>query len=113
MGSGRQYVSWISLDDALGTIEHCMMTPELEGPVNISAPDPVTNRELTRALGKTLRRPTLLKVPGMALKAALGEMADESLLGSTRAVPGKLLDSGYEFRHPDIETALRHVLGRG
>ena len=113
VGSGRQYVSWISLDDALGAIEHCMMTPELEGPVNIAAPEPVTNRELTRALGKTLRRPTLLKVPGMALKAALGEMADESLLGSTRAVPGKLLDSGYEFRHPDIETALRYVLGKG
>ena len=113
VGAGRQYVSWISLDDVLGAIEHCMMTPSLEGPVNITAPEPVTNGELTRALGETLRRPTLFRVPGVALKAALGEMADESLLGSTRAVPRKLLDSGYGFRHPDIETALRHVLGKG
>ncbi len=113
VGSGRQYVSWVSLDDTLGAVEHCMMTHELEGPVNITAPEPATNGELTRALGKTLGRPTLLKVPGTALKAALGKMADESLLGSTRAVPRKLLDSGYAFRHPDIETALKHVLGRG
>lgn len=113
VGNGRQYVSWISLDDTLGAFEHCMMTQALQGPVNITAPEPVTNEELTRALGKTLRRPTLFKVPGLALKAALGEMADESLLGSTRAVPSKLLGSGYEFRHPDIRTALRHVLGKG
>ena len=112
-GSGRQYVSWISLDDTLGAIEHCMMTQALQGPINVTAPEPVTNGELTHALGKVLVRPTLLKVPGVALKAALGEMADESLLGSTRAVPGKLLDSGYAFRHPDIQTALRHVLGGG
>ena len=113
VGSGRQYVSWISLDDTLGAIEHCMMTQSLEGPVNITAPEPATNGELSRALGKTLRRPTLLKVPGLALRVALGEMADESLLGSTRAVPRKLLDSGHDFRHPDIEAALRHVLGKG
>ena len=113
VGSGRQYVSWISLDDTLGAIEHCMLTQGLQGPVNITAPEPVTNGELTRTLGKVLRRPTLLKIPGVALRTALGEMADESLLGSTRAVPGKLLDSGYAFRHPDIDTALRHVLGRG
>ena len=112
-GSGRQHVSWISLDDTLGAIEHCMMTRGLQGPVNITAPEPVTNGELTRTLGRVLSRPTLLKVPGVALRAALGEMADESLLGSTRAVPGKLLDSGYAFRHPDIDTALSHVLGRG
>ncbi len=112
VGNGRQYVSWISLDDTLGAIEHCMMTQALDGPVNITAPDPVTNGELTRALGKTLRRPTLFKISGTALRAALGEMADESLLGSTRAVPKRLMDSGYVFRHPDIETALDHVLGK-
>ena len=112
VGNGRQYVSWISLDDTLGAMEHCMMTDSMDGPVNLTSPGPVTNGELTRTLGKVLSRPTFLKAPGVLLRAALGEMADESLLASTRAVPGKLLETGYTFRHSNIEGALRHGLGR-
>ena len=112
LGSGRQYISWISLDDVLGAIEHSMMTESLQGPVNLVAPNPVSNREFTATLGRIIRRPTLLKQPSVVLRAAFGEMANESLLSSTRAEPTKLLHALYDFRHPDLETSLRHVLGR-
>ena len=78
--------------------------------VKIVSPEPVTNREFTKTLGRVLGRPTLVPVPALALKAALGEMADATLLASTRVRPGKLLETGYEFRHPQLENALRHLL---
>jgi len=112
IGSGRQYWSWISLDDALGAIHHALMTDALAGPVNAVGPEPATNAEFTAALGQVLRRPTLAPVPAWASRVALGEMADELLLASARVTPAKLLQTGYEFRHANLSSALRHVLGR-
>jgi len=111
VGNGKQYVSWVSLDDAISAVFHVLMNGELEGPVNICAPSPVTNRELTRALGRALRRPTIAPLPAPAARLAFGRMADETLLASTRAEPRRLLDSGYRFRHPRLDGALRHLLG--
>lgn len=112
VGNGTQWMSWISIDDAVGAILHALATETLGGPVNATAPEPVTNQDFARALGRVLRRPTPFRVPAAALRLALGEMADSTLLTSTRAVPSKLLASGYRFQHPDLETALRHVLGK-
>lgn len=112
LGSGRQHVSWIALDDVVAALKHVMRTPSLEGPVNVTAPHPVDNRELTRTLERVLARPARVPVPAFALRLAFGEMADALLLSSTRAVPARLLDSGYAFRFPSLEGALRHLLGR-
>jgi len=112
IGSGRQYVSWIALDDALGAIHHALVTDTLAGPVNAVAPRAVTNEELTRTLGRVLRRPTIAPLPAFAARLAFGEMADPLLLASTRVAPERLLASGYRFRHPELEGALRHLLGR-
>lgn len=112
LGSGRQYWSWISLDDAVGALRHALRTDSLTGPVNAVAPNPVTNREFTRTLGRVLTRPTWIPVPGALIRLALGEMADELLLSSARVVPRRLLETGYVFRHDDLEDALRHMLGR-
>jgi hypothetical protein len=111
IGSGSQYMSWITLEDLVGSIQHMILTPELSGPVNAVSPQPVANLEFTRALGRVLRRPTLLPAPAFALRIVLGEMADELLLSSTRVVPERLLAAGYAFHHPDLEPALRSVLG--
>ena len=105
-------MSWISLDDAIASLLHAIMRPDLRGPVNITSPSPVTNRELTGVLAKVVRRPALARVPSIAAKVAFGEMAEAMLLASTRVMPESLEDDGFEFRHPDLETALRHVLGR-
>ncbi len=112
LGSGRQYVSWITLPEVTAAVAHVLATGTLKGPVNLVAPRPVTNRELTAVLGRLLRRPTFLPAPGFALRAMLGQMADELLLASTRVVPRRLLDTGYQFRDPELEEALRHLLGR-
>ncbi|MBW3542612.1 MAG: TIGR01777 family oxidoreductase [Planctomycetes bacterium] len=112
IGSGRQYWSWVAIDDVVGAIHHALMMDSLDGPINVTAPQPVTNREFTKTLGRVLHRPTLLPLPGFAARLALGEMADELLLASARVVPQKLQDSGYEFRYTDLEAALRHALGR-
>ena len=112
IGSGRQYWSWISLDDAAGAIYHALMTDSVHGPVNTVAPDSVTNVEFTKTLGRVLSRPSITRVPALTARIALGEMADELLLASARVRPKRLLDSGYEFRHDFLEDALRHVLGR-
>ena len=112
VGNGRQYMSWISIDDAIGSIHHALMTDSLEGPVNAVAPGAVTNREFTKTLGRVLRRPTIFPMPAFAAKIAFGEMANDLLLSSTRVVPTRLTESDYAFRHPDLEQALRHVLGR-
>jgi len=112
MGGGRQYMSWVSLDDAVGIIGHVVMQDTLSGPINAVAPNPVTNREFTKILGKALQRPTILPVPGFALRVAFGEMADALLLSSVRAIPGKLLEAHFPFAHVELEPTLRHMLGR-
>jgi uncharacterized protein (TIGR01777 family) len=112
LGNGRQYVSWITLDDAVGAIYHALATEALQGPVNAVAPQPVTNREFTRTLGRVLWRPTFFPMPGFMARVLFGEMANELLLASTRVEPQKLLAAGYSFRHPDLEGGLRHLLGK-
>jgi uncharacterized protein (TIGR01777 family) len=113
LGSGKQWVSWISIDDAIGAIHHALFTDELAGPVNTVAPEPVTSRTLAATLGRVLKRPALLPAPALALKLLFGEMADTALLSSQRLSATRLVGSGYPFRHPTLEIALRHVLGRG
>lgn len=114
MGTGKQYVSWISLDDLAGIVLHALVCADLRGPVNAVAPAPVTNREFTGALGKALSRPTPLPVPAFALRLAVGrEMADALLLASARVVPRRLEETGYRFRFPEIGEALRHLLATG
>ncbi len=112
VGSGKQFWSWISIDDLLGIVHHALMTEGLCGPVNAVAPHPVTNAEFTKTLGHVLHRPTLLPLPRFAARIALGQMADDLLLSSSRVVPQKLSDANYDFRHPTLERALSHLLGR-
>ena len=111
IGGGRQWMSWVALDDAVGVIHHALFTDELQGPVNAVAPQPVTNSEYTRILGRILRRPTVLPMPSFAARLAFGELANELLLASQRAVPRRLQETGYVFARPDLEGALRHQLG--
>jgi uncharacterized protein len=106
VAGGDQYVPWIHLDDAVGAILFCLDTPALSGPVNLTAPEPATNRELSRALGRVLHRPAVMPVPALALRVLYGEMAQVVTTGR-RAVPGRLLELGYGFRRPDLEDALR------
>jgi uncharacterized protein (TIGR01777 family) len=110
IGSGRQIMSWISLPDMLNAILHLLNTPTLTGPVNMTTPNPVTNRQFTKTLGKILHRPTICKVPAFAVKLAFGQMAVETILASQNAVPAKLLASGFEYRYPKLEEALRALL---
>ncbi len=110
LGSGEQYISWVTLDDAVGAIEHALSDKSLSGPVNAVAPRPVTNKEFTKALGSALSRPTFFSVPAFAARLAFGEMADATLLSSQRAEPARLTESGFVFKYPEIEGALRHVL---
>jgi hypothetical protein len=112
LGDGRQFVSWVAIDDVLGAIQHVLATGSVRGPVNVVSPRPVTNRELTKTLGRVLGRPTILPMPAFAARAVFGEMADALLLASQRVEPKHLVASGYRFRHPDLEGALRHLLGK-
>lgn len=112
LGSGDQYMSWIAIDDVVGIARHALTDDALSGPVNAVAPRAATNREFTRALGTVLRRPTILPAPAFALRIALGEMADALLLASTRVEPAALRNTAFEFQHPELDGALRHVLGR-
>jgi uncharacterized protein len=113
LGHGRQWTSWISLADETRAIVHLLDDARLSGAVNATAPQPVTNRDLTRALGRALHRPTALSVPRFALRAALGRgLADEVALASQRVLPARLTDAGFTFRHPEIDGALTELLGR-
>lgn len=107
LGSGQQWWSTISLRDEVAALAYLLT--ELEGPVNLTAPIPATNAEVTEAMGRLLRRPTVLAVPARAIELALGEMSSE-VLGSTRVVPTRLLEAGFEFRDPTIDDALRYAL---
>ncbi len=110
-GAGRQYVSWVSMDDMLGALYHIMFTPELSGPVNVASPKAVTNAQLVKTLGRVLGRPAFLRIPGPALKLALGEASGE-LLGGVKALPSRLEATGFRFVLPALEDALRVELGR-
>jgi uncharacterized protein len=112
LGSGRHWMSWISLDDAVGAVHHALFTSELSGPVNTAAPEPVTNRRFAETLGRVLHRPAMVPAPAPALRLLFGEMADKGLLASQRLSSERLVNSGYSFRHPHLESALRHELGR-
>jgi uncharacterized protein len=112
-GDGRQWMSWIALDDAIGALAHCAAHPELAGPVNLVAPEPVDNRTFAETLGRVLRRPTAMPLPRAAARAMLGaDRAEALLFSSARVSAEKLEASGYVFRHLELETALRHLLGR-
>jgi uncharacterized protein (TIGR01777 family) len=110
IGNGRQYMSWIALDDVVTAVCHVLDNETLEGPVNVVAPNSLTNGEFARALGLALKRPSLLPLPGWAARLALGEMAEDLLLASTRVEPQKLLDSGCRFEFPELAGALDHLL---
>lgn len=112
IGSGAQYYSWIAIDDAVGVILYALEDESLAGPVNTVSPQPLRNSEFTSILGRVLSRPTVFPVPAFAARLAFGEMADELLLASARVEPAKLKASGFEFKHPTLEGALRHVLGK-
>jgi uncharacterized protein (TIGR01777 family) len=112
VAGGRQYVPWIHSEDVVGGLLFCLDTPAASGPVNLSAPEPVTNAELSKALGRVLGRPAFAPVPALAVKALYGEMSSIVTTGA-RAVPRRLLELGYEFRQPELEPALRAATGRG
>ncbi|HLQ44838.1 MAG TPA: DUF1731 domain-containing protein, partial [Planctomycetaceae bacterium] len=112
VGSGRQYWSWIALDDVVGAIHHALTSESLSGPVNAVSPESATNQAFTKTLGKVLQRPTIFPMPAIVAKLLLGEMAEELLLASTHVVPRRLQESGYQFRCPTLEGALRHLLGK-
>jgi len=112
IGSGRQYFSWIALDDLVSSIIFALETESLVGPVNAVAPDAVTNREFTKTLGRVLGRPTIFPMPAFAARLAFGEMADEMLLGGVRVAPHELTQAGFAFAYPGLEAALRHLLGK-
>jgi uncharacterized protein (TIGR01777 family) len=112
LGSGRQWTSWIALPDVTRAIEFALETVSLAGPVNIVAPNPVTNLEFTRSLGHALHRPTLFRGPRFALRLAFGEMAEATILGSERVVPARLSALGFQFEYPELEPCLRALLNR-
>ncbi|MPY80709.1 MAG: TIGR01777 family protein [Actinophytocola sp.] len=109
LGEGKQHMPWLSLPDAVAAIQFLVEHAEISGPVNMCAPNPVTNRDFTKALGRTLGRPAPWFAPKTALRLVLGDAADEMLLAGQHALPGKLTDAGFEFRHPTLETALAAV----
>lgn len=112
IGSGKQYMSWIDCDDLLGVILHAIRCEQLEGPVNAVAPEPVTQREFAKTLGKVLRRPAFLPLPGGVISKVFGQMGREVLLAGQRVRPTRLLETGFRFDFPTLEQCLRHELGR-
>jgi uncharacterized protein len=112
LGSGKQYMSWIDLDDHVALIHHALYSDSLSGPVNATAPHPVTNATFTAALGRALGRPTVIPVPALAIKAAFGQLGTEALLWGQRVVPRKAVESGFRFFYEGVEESLRFQLGR-
>ena len=105
-GSGEQYMSCVSIDDAVTMIQYVMTNDSLQGPVNFVTPNALNNRKFTKSLGQVLSRPTIFPLPAFAARIALGEMANELLLSSNRVYPSKLMESGYKFLHPELNQAL-------
>ena len=112
IGSGRQWFSWIHIDDLVAAVLHMMEHSDLSGPVNMVSPNPVTNAEFTKALTRILRRPAFFAVPAFAARVAFGEFAEEGLLSSARVLPRKLVESGFRFQHPELHRALEDLLNR-
>jgi len=112
IGNGRQYWSWIALDDVVAAIEFALTNEKLTGPVNVVAPNPVTNRQFTKTLGRVLDTPAIFPMPAFAARLAFGEMADALLLASQRVEPAKLKAAGFQWRFPELEAALRHAPGK-
>jgi hypothetical protein len=112
LGSGGQWISWVALSDVIRAIEFALETSSLAKAVNVVAPNPVTNLEFTRSLGQALHRPTLLRVPAFALRMALGEMAEATILQSERVLPARLSASGFKFEYPELDGALCDMLSR-
>jgi uncharacterized protein (TIGR01777 family) len=110
IGDGRQWWSWIDIDDVVGAIYHVMKTDLLSGPINVVAPGPRRNSDFTKTLARVLHRPALFPVPAFAARAAFGEMANELLLASQRVEPTKLVGSGYPFQYSELEPSLRKLL---
>jgi uncharacterized protein (TIGR01777 family) len=111
VGSGKQYISWIALDDAVSAIKLALKDESIRGPLNVVSPNPVTNEEFTKTLGHVLNRPTALAMPAFAARLAFGEMADEMLLTSQKVLPKRLKDAGFEFQYPELEQAFRKYVG--
>jgi uncharacterized protein (TIGR01777 family) len=110
LGSGSQWMSWVSIEDVVETLHHLLLNDGLDGPVNITAPEPLTNAEFSRVLARVLSRPAVFPVPAGVLRLVLGEMADGTILSSARVLPSRLLQSGFSFARPDLDAALRHLL---
>lgn len=110
MGSGLQWMSWIAIDDAIAAIDFLIARDDIEGAVNMTAPNPVQNRDFSKTLARTLRRPCLLPMPALAIKILFGEMGEELLLGGARVQPKSLQSNGYTFKHPELSGALEAVL---
>jgi hypothetical protein len=113
VGNGKQYWPWITLEDVIGVIRFAIENEDLSGPVNVCAPQEITNRDFTKALGRVLRKPTFFPLPSVVVTLTLGEMGQEALLTSTRAHPVKLQQAGYQFKHPEIQEALQAVVSEG
>jgi uncharacterized protein (TIGR01777 family) len=111
VGSGKQYISWVAIDDVVGAVKLALNDESMRGPLNVVSPNPVTNEEFTKTLGRVLSRPTFMTIPAFAARLAFGEMADEMLLTSQRVVPKVLNDAGFKFQHPELEGAVRALLG--
>lgn len=111
LGSGAQWMSWISREDLVGAMHFAMQTPSVHGPVNLTSPEPVTNATFATTLGRVLHRPSFAAVPAFALRAVFGEMAEATILASQRVRPAKLTEAGFEFLHPTLSSALRFELG--
>lgn len=112
VGTGKQWMSWVTRDDAVGAIYHAILSDSIRGPLNVVTPHPVTNSEFTRTLGKVLNRPTPFPIPRTPARLVLGDLADEALFTSVRVTPTKLNQTNYDFRNPDLEPALHRILGR-
>ena len=110
IGSGEQYMSWVSIDDAVAMIQHVISDESIHGPVNFVTPNSISNREFTKTLGSVLHRPTIFPLPAVVAQLVFGEMANELLLSGARVYPKILLESGYKFLHPDLSQALEHLL---
>ena len=112
IGSGKQWMSWIALDDVIGGIQFALANDSMKGPVNFVAPVPVTNAEFTKTLGKVLSRPTIFPIPAFAIKLLFGEMGEALLLGGQRVAPERLVAEGFEFSYPQLDPALAHILAK-
>ena len=111
LGSGKQFMSWVALEDLVSIISFCIQAPSIAGPINACSPNPVTNREFTNTLASMLGRPAVLPVPAFALRLLFGQMADETLLAGQRVVPKKLVDAGFQFKFSSLGSALGAALG--